>query len=116
MRAHDRPSLPPPDPCPLDAALEFLASRWVPKILWYLCEGPMRFGELRRALGPVSSKVLTARLREMEADGVLIRTVLDTSPPQVEYRLTKLGLEFRPVCAAMAEVGARLKRRYGIGT
>jgi DNA-binding HxlR family transcriptional regulator len=111
-----RKRIAPPEPCPLDATLQFLGNRWVPKILWYLCEGPMRFGELKRALDGVSSKVLTERLRTMEEEGVVIRTVLPTSPPQVEYALTRLGLEFRPVFEVMVTVGAKLRRRYGIGT
>lgn len=105
----------PPDPCPLDTVLGFLAAQWVPKILWYLAQEPHRYGELRRVLAGISSKVLADRLKLMERQGVVTRTVLPTSPPQVEYALTKLGREFLPVFEVMVTVGRRLERRYGVG-
>ena len=59
----------------------------------------------------MSAKVLTQRLRELEERGILSRTVMDTSPPSVEYTLTVLGQEFMPVIRAIAEVGQKLKDR-----
>jgi DNA-binding HxlR family transcriptional regulator len=105
---------PPPDRCPLDTALALLAARWVPQIIWYLSQEPLRFGELRRALGGISAKVLAQRLRTMEMQGVIARKVLHTVPPQVEYSVTALGREFAPVFDAMISVGRKLRRRYGL--
>jgi len=104
----------PPEHCPLDTVLQFLGTRWVPGILWYLNQGPLRYGDIKRLLGTISSKVLADRLKTMEAQGVITRTVLPTSPPQVEYSLTRLGEEFAPVFETMTSVGAKLRRRYGV--
>ncbi|GEM32266.1 hypothetical protein NN3_32730 [Nocardia neocaledoniensis NBRC 108232] len=60
-------------------------------ILWPLSERPHRFGELRRAVNGVTEKVLTTQLRELEADGIVHRTVYNEVPPRVEYSLTPLG-------------------------
>ncbi|MGE0617015.1 MAG: winged helix-turn-helix transcriptional regulator [Bacteriovoracia bacterium] len=97
--------------CPVEECLKFLAGAWTAKIMWYLKNGPRRFGDLRRDIGKISSKVLTDRLREMERQGVVSRKVLPTSPPTVEYNLTELGHEFGPVFEAMLKVARKLKRR-----
>ena len=99
---------PPPPDCPLDLILRLLSGAWTPKILWYLCDEPRRFGELRREIGGITPKVLTARLRTLEAQGVVAREVLPLSPPQVTYRLTPVGRELRPVLDEMARVGEKL--------
>jgi len=88
--------------CPLSDCMAFIGGAWTPNIIWYLSSGPRRFSELR-------AKVLTQRLRELEERGILVRNVMDTSPPSVEYRLTTLGLDFMPVIRAIAEVGQKLK-------
>lgn len=77
---------------------------------WYLRFGPRRFGELRRDLVTVSSKVLTAKLRDLEADGLVEREVIDASPPQVSYSLSARGRAFEPVFQAMINVSERLNR------
>lgn len=100
-----------PVDCPLKECLRFLAGAWTPEIMWYLREEPRRFGDLRRDLGTISSKVLTTRLRELEEQGVVNRKVMPTSPPTVEYSLTDLGRRFEPVLHVIAEVGRELKRR-----
>ena len=97
--------------CPLSDCMAFIGGAWTPNIIWYLSTEPRRFSELRADIAFVSAKVLTQRLREMEERGILTRTVIDTSPPSVEYALTPLGLEFMPVIRAIAEVGQRLKDR-----
>jgi DNA-binding HxlR family transcriptional regulator len=102
---------PPPEGCPLEEALSFLAGAWTPKILWYLRAEPRRFGDLKRDLGKISAKVLTTRLRELESRAIITRTVMPTSPPTVEYALTEFGGRFYPVLAAIAEVGVELKQR-----
>jgi DNA-binding HxlR family transcriptional regulator len=97
--------------CPIHEGLRSLQGAWTPEILWQLRQGPKRFGELRRALVRVSAKVLTTRLRELEERGLVQRTVLATSPPSVEYRLTELAHEIQPVLLAIAELGAKVYAR-----
>jgi DNA-binding HxlR family transcriptional regulator len=101
---------PPPPDCPLDACLKFLSSTWTARILWFLSCGPRRFGDLRRDRGSISPKVLTQRLRAMEAHGLLSRRKLPTRPVQVEYHLTAAGHAFKPVLDAMVEVAIELRR------
>ncbi|MFN3993906.1 MAG: winged helix-turn-helix transcriptional regulator [Tabrizicola flagellatus] len=97
--------------CPLSDCMAFIGGAWTPNIIWYLSSGPRRFSELRGDIPLVSAKVLTQRLRELEDRGILTRSVMETSPPSVEYALTDLGREFMPVIRAIAEVGQRLKER-----
>ncbi|MEQ1876476.1 MAG: helix-turn-helix domain-containing protein [Bdellovibrionia bacterium] len=97
--------------CPIEEALGFIAGEWTHKILWYLREEPRRFGDLKRDLGTVSAKVLTTRLKELEAKGVVLRTVMPTSPPTVEYSITAFGRKFEPILDSIAEVGEELRKR-----
>ena len=112
-RVRYRPSRvqPPPDECPLTECLTLLGGTWTPNVIWYLREGPRRFNELRGDLRGVSGKTLSARLKRLEADGVVSRTVRPTSPPTVEYALTDLGIELIPAVDAIVEIGHRLKQR-----
>jgi DNA-binding HxlR family transcriptional regulator len=102
---------PPPAGCPLEDVLRLLAGAWTPKILWYVSAEPRRFGDLKRDLGKISSKVLTTRLREMEERGILTRSVMPTSPPTVEYALTDFGHRFQPVLNSIVEVGLELQKK-----
>jgi DNA-binding HxlR family transcriptional regulator len=101
----------PHPPCALSTCMSFIGGAWTPNIIWYLSSGPRRFSELRADIALVSAKVLTQRLRELEQHGILSRTVLPTSPPSVEYALTALGEEFRPVIQTIVDLGHRLKAR-----
>lgn len=100
----------PPPSCPLTECMALLRGAWAPNVLWFLSGGPRRFGELRHDIPRVSARVLSARLREFEANGVINRTVLPTSPPSVEYALTDLGQELVPAIRAIVAVGMRLKQ------
>jgi DNA-binding HxlR family transcriptional regulator len=91
--------------------MALLGGTWTPNVVWYLREGPRRFNELRGDLRGVSGKTLSARLKKLEADGVVTRTVRPTSPPTVEYALTDLGQELVPAVDAIVEIGHRLKQR-----
>ena len=102
---------PPPNDCPLTECMSLLAGAWAPNVIWYLSAGPRRFSELRGDIPPISAKVLSARLKELETRGVVSRAVRPTSPPSVEYALTDLGQELVPAIAAIVEVGHKLKRR-----
>jgi len=101
----------PPEECPLHLCMGVIGGRWAPAIIWYLSLGPRRFSELKDDVQGVSAKVLTTRLKTLEADGVINREVMPTSPPSVEYSLTELGLELKPAIEAIVAVGHRLKER-----
>src|SRR3954468_6984787 len=111
IRHHPNKAGPPPQDCPLADGLKFLSGAWTHQILWYLRVEPRRFGDLKRDLQGVSAKVLTTRLRELEEQEVVTRSVMPTSPPTVEYALTELGRKLDPVLDAIVEVGTRLKKR-----
>jgi DNA-binding HxlR family transcriptional regulator len=106
----------PPTACPLGKCMSLLEGAWTPNVIWYLSGGPRRFGELKLDIPPVTAKVLTKRLRELEAKHVVVRRVLPTSPPSVEYGLTELGRELLPVLLAIIEVGEKLKGTHGAGS
>ncbi len=101
----------PPLGCPLTECMSVLGGAWTPNVIWCLSAGPRRFSELRADIPPVSAKVLTARLRELEAKGVVHRDVKPTSPPSVEYSLSDLGEELIPAINAIVAVGHKLKDR-----
>ena len=103
--------MPCPEKCPVKEVLTFLSGAWTAEIYWNLRQGPLRFGELQRAVGGVSAKVLTQRLRDLEDLGVIDRDVVPSSPPQVSYSLTRLGQSFDPILDSMAEVGKKLIRK-----
>ncbi|MFJ6985894.1 MULTISPECIES: winged helix-turn-helix transcriptional regulator [unclassified Streptomyces] len=80
-----------PDHCSVELAMEILGGRWKLAILKQLVPGSLRFGELRRALPPITQRMLTRQLRELEADGLVTRTVHREVPPRVDYTLTDVG-------------------------
>lgn len=90
--------------------MSVLGGAWTPNIVWYLSNEPRRFSELKGDLAGISAKVLTARLRQLEANGIVHREVMPTSPPTVEYRLTELGRELKPAIESIVSVGHRLKQ------
>jgi DNA-binding HxlR family transcriptional regulator len=77
--------------CESRQALDRIADKWTCLIVYALLDGPRRHGELRRAIGGISQKMLTQTLRSLERDGLVERTVIATIPPHVEYALTPLG-------------------------
>jgi DNA-binding HxlR family transcriptional regulator len=93
---------PPPE---IAAALGVLTGKWKILIVWNLHRGTKRFNELRRALGGVTQQVLTAQLRDLEADGVVVRVVFAEVPPRVEYSLTPHGRALAHVLRALADWG-----------
>ena len=93
----------------LTECMSVIAGAWAPNVIWSLRAGARRFNELRQDIPPISAKVLSARLSELEHRGVLVRHVRPTSPPTVEYELTSLGAELIPALDAIVQVGHRLK-------
>ena len=81
--------------------LRLLAGKWKPALLFHLRAQTLRFGDLRRCLPEVSQKVLTAQLKELEADGVILRTLYPEVPPRVEYALSPLGVALLPLLQQM---------------
>jgi DNA-binding HxlR family transcriptional regulator len=101
----------PPPQCPLTECMNLLGGAWTPNIVWHLSGGPRRFSELRSDIPRISAKVLSARLRALDENGVVERTVVASTPPSVEYALSELGKELIPVIHSIVEVGAKLKKR-----
>ncbi len=97
--------------CPVETTLTLIGSKWKVLILRDLFGGTKRFGELKKSIGGVSQKVLTAQLRDMEASGLLTRRVYAEVPPRVEYTLTDLGRSLRPILEAMSSWGEEYKTR-----
>lgn len=99
----------PPSPtgfsCGLDATLRVISGKWKPLILYFLRQGPTRYGELRRAVRGVSDKMLIQHLKEMEADGLITRTDYKEVPPRVDYSLTPLGLSLAGALAPLCDWG-----------
>jgi DNA-binding HxlR family transcriptional regulator len=92
--------------CPIDAPLTVLGGKWKLIILFYLLQRPRRNGELRRLIPPISQKMLTQQLRELEADEIVVRTVYDRVPPKVEYRIDEAERpRLQPLVQAMCDWG-----------
>ena len=95
--------------CPVETTLTLIGDKWKVLILRDLMPGTKRFGELKKSIGSVSQKVLTAQLRDMESNGLVTRTVYPEVPPRVEYSLTALGRSLKPILDAMWNWGESYK-------
>ena len=95
--------------CPVETTLTLIGDKWKVLILRDLMPGTKRFGELKKSIGSVSQKVVTAQLRDMEKNGLLTRTVYAEVPPRVEYSLTDLGRSLKPILDAMWNWGENYK-------
>ncbi len=87
--------------CPVETTLLLIGDKWKVLILRDLMPGTKRFGELKKSIGSVSQKVLTAQLRDMEQNGLVHRKVYAEVPPRVEYSLTDLGRSLKPILEAL---------------
>ncbi|WP_229477141.1 winged helix-turn-helix transcriptional regulator [Massilia rubra] len=95
--------------CAVGTCMWLLGGAWTPTLLWNLSGGARRFGELRADIPGISAKVLSGRLKDLEEKGVIIRTLMATSPPSAEYGLSVLGRELLPAINEIARIGERLK-------
>ena len=95
--------------CPVETTLTLIGDKWKVLILRDLLSGTKRFGELKKSIGSVSQKVLTAQLRDMEEKGLVNRKVYAEVPPRVEYSLTDLGKSLKPILDAMWNWGEEYK-------
>ena len=95
--------------CPVETTLMMIGDKWKVLILRDLMHGTRRFGELKKSIGTVSQKVLTAQLRDMEEKKLLVRKVYAEVPPRVEYTLTETGYSLKPILDAMSAWGEAYK-------
>ena len=98
--------------CPVETTLTLIGDKWKVLILRDLMPGTKRFGELKKSIGAVSQKVLTAQLRAMEESGLVHREVYAEVPPRVEYSLSELGDTMRPILDAMEKWGNDYKATF----
>ena len=91
--------------CAVEATLGLIDGKWKGVVLYHLLEGTLRFGEIRRRLPSCTQRMLTNQLRELEADGLIVRTVYPEVPPKVEYSLSTRGRSLEPVIAALKAWG-----------
>ncbi|NJL86797.1 MAG: helix-turn-helix transcriptional regulator [Leptolyngbyaceae cyanobacterium SM1_1_3] len=87
--------------CPIQAIVDVIGGKWKLSILYQLFQGTRRYGELKRLVPKATERMLTLQLRELEAVGIVQRTVYSEVPPKVEYSLTELGLSLEPVLKTM---------------
>ena len=99
--------------CPVETTLMLIGDKWKMLILRDLMDGTKRFGELKKSIGTVSQKVLTAQLRDMEEKGLLTRKVYAEVPPRVEYTLTETGYSLKPILDSMWAWGLDYKAKNG---
>ena len=99
------------DGCPVEATLDVIGGKWKGAILYHLMERTYRYGELLKAMPSISKHVLTAQLRELEADGLIHREVYASVPPKVEYSLTDDGESLREIITSIREWG---KKRFNL--
>jgi DNA-binding HxlR family transcriptional regulator len=92
---------------PVHIYIRVIGGKWKPEILWYLRKGPVRFGDLLRKVEGVTQVTLTKNLRELEADGIVVRTVYPEIPPRVDYRLTAFGESVFPVLDVISQWGRK---------
>ena len=98
--------------CPVETTLMLISERWKVLIIRDLLDGTKRFGELKKSIGNISQKVLTANLRAMEDSGLLTRKVYPEVPPKVEYTLTETGYSLKLILDAMKEWGVVYQENY----
>jgi DNA-binding HxlR family transcriptional regulator len=101
--------------CPVRTTLNLLGGKWKLLILASLLDGARRYGELRRLMPEITEKMLIQELRELEADGLVLRTVHQQVPPKVEYALVGPGEQVRPVLQALLGWGRDYLNQQRVG-
>ncbi|MBO9432735.1 helix-turn-helix transcriptional regulator [Ruegeria sp. R13_0] len=79
------------EPCAIERGMRIIGGKWTGSILWHLRDGPVRFNDLSRMIGGASKKMITERLRQLEAQGLVRRQIMDTAPVSVQYSITEFG-------------------------
>lgn len=94
--------------CPVTPVVQMLQGKWKLQILYELCiQSPMRFGELKKMLKPITNTMLTNALKELEGDGLVHREQYNEIPPRVEYSLTEKGTDLLPIFYAISQWGMK---------
>ena len=96
--------------CAVEATLSVIGGVWKPVLVFHLLQGKLRFNALCRVTPSATPRMITLQLRELEADGIVRRTVFPEVPPKVEYDLTELGQSLAPVLLSMRDWGERLQQ------
>lgn len=96
--------------CPVEITLSMISDRWKVLIIRDLLDGTKRFGEIKKSIGSITQKVLTANLRSMEESGLITRRIYAEVPPKVEYTLTEKGYSLKPILDEMAKWGIQYKK------
>lgn len=93
--------------CPVESGIDLMAGKWKGRIMWKLhhYQDTMRFGELRRALGNITDRMLSQQLRELESVQIIERKIYSEVPPKVEYSLTEFGKSMCPILDKFSEWG-----------
>ena len=91
----------------MEKTLGIISGKWKTVILWYLCSGKKRYGELKHSIMGVSEKMLIQSLRELESDGLISRKAYNEIPPKVEYSMTKKGKSLSPALALLDKWGKK---------
>ncbi len=100
--------------CPVEVTISLIGGKWKSLIIYWLIEKKIvRFGELRKLLSHATPQMLTAQLRELEADGLIQRKVYTQVPPKVEYSLTKVGESLTPLILSMTTWGKEFVENSG---
>jgi len=89
--------------CPITATIGVIGGKWKPPIIWLLLKGPMRFGELHKTMPGMALKVLSRQLKELENDGIVVRTAYPEVPPRVEYSLSEKGQSLQQIMLQLSD-------------
>ncbi len=100
--------------CAVEATISVIGGVWKPVILFHLLDGKLRFNAICRQNPAATPRMITLQLRELEADGIISRTIYPEVPPKVEYELTELGRTLEPVLVSMCRWGERLQELRGV--
>ena len=96
------------NPCPVAFTTRIMGGRWKARLVWALTrQEPLRFSELRKACPPISDRILTKELRELESWGLIVRKDYEVVPLRTDYCRTELGRSLEPLMAAMADWGLK---------
>lgn len=101
-----------PNLCPLTFTMNAIGNKWKPIIIHTLGEETMRYGKIHFMIPSISNKILSEQLKELEADGILIRKKYAETPPKVEYNLSQKGLELLPILQSLGEWGLKYTEIY----
>lgn len=100
--------------CAVEVTLSVIGGVWKPLILFHLLRDRLRFMQLTRRIPNATQRMLTLQLRELEADGLILRHVFPQVPPRVEYELTDYGRSLEPILVSLREWGAAYQKDHGL--